>query len=488
MFYHLRFNHLCCVLLLICLVCVPVGTLCAQKERLTKAVEEIEPQSWEMALAIWNYAEPGYLEEQSSKLLSGFLEERGFKLQRGVAGIPTAFTATFGQGKPVIGILGEFDALPGLSQQAVPFRQPRDDKNSYGHACGHHVFGVASATAAVALAEQIQSKQISGTVRFYGCPAEEGGSAKVFLVRAGLFADCDAALHWHPGAENSAGDRSTLARMAVKFRFKGRAAHASGSPEKGRSALDAVELTNFAAELMREHTPDSTRIHYVITAGGEAPNVVPEFAEVLYYIRHPRSEVLVSLYERLVKCARAGALATETSLEIDFQGGIVELLPNNVLSRVTMANLMALNDVEYTLAETQFALKLQESFEERPPLSDISRVFDRSGTTGKGSTDVGDVSWVVPTTGFSTVCWVPGTPAHSWQAVACGGTTIARQGMTLAAKVLAASAWDMFANPQILRDAQAEHQRVLGIRQYHSLMPAGQKPPLDYRKPSRPPR
>lgn len=337
-------------------------------------------------------------------------------------------------------------------------------------------------SAAIAIAEQIKSGRLKGTVRFYGCPAEEGGSGKVFMVRAGLFDDCDAVLHWHPGSTNSAGDRSSLARMAVKFRFRGQAAHAAGAPEQGRSALDAIELTNHAAELLREHTPDLTRIHHVITSGGEAPNVVPAFGEVYYYIRHPKAEVVRGLYKRLVLCAKAGALATETKLEIKFEGGIYPILSNNALSAVTLSNLKQLSNLEYSAQETEFALRMREHLPRPLPLDSITRVINLGGQIGRGSTDVGDVSWAVPTTGFSTSCWVPGTPGHSWQAVACGGTTIARKGMQLAARVLAASAWDLFSDSELLSAAQAEHRRRIGQEAYRTLMQPRQKPPLDYRR------
>ncbi len=394
---------------------------------LLESIKQRDEQMWTAAREIWEWAEPGYQEKRSSERLAGILEKAGFTLQRGVAEIPTAFTASYGKGEPVIAILGEFDALPGLSQDAVPYRQPRTP-GGYGHGCGHHLFGVASASAAIAIAEQIKARRINGTIRYYGCPAEEGGSAKVFLVRAGLFKDVAAVLHWHPGSENRAGDRTTLARMAVKFRFHGKAAHAAGAPEQGRSALDAVELCNHAAQLLREHTPDRTRIHHVITAGGGAPNVVPDFAEVYYYIRHPEGSVVRPLYDRLVLCAKGAALATETKLEVQFDGGIREILPNNALAEVVMQKLESLNDLKYTEEERKFALRLQETISQPKPLESIGEVVDRSGTIGMGSTDVGDVSWVVPTTGFSTACWVPGTPGHSWQAVACGGTGIARKG------------------------------------------------------------
>jgi aminobenzoyl-glutamate utilization protein B len=345
------------------------------------------------------------------------------------------------------------------------------------------LFGVASASAAIAVAEQIKAGNFSGTVRFYACPAEEGGAAKVFMVRDGLFKDCDAVLHWHPGSRNSAGDSTCLARVAVKFRFHGRSAHAAAAPDQARSALDAVELTNHAAQLLREHTPDFTRIHHVITAGGGAPNVVPDFAEVFYYVRHPEGKVVRELYERLVLCAKAGALATETKLEVEYLGGQLEILPNDALSRVTLANLRELNDLKFSEDEIHFANALAETLQEPAPLTSIADVVDRQGSTSKGSTDVGDVSWAAPTTGFSTVCWVPGTPGHSWHATAAGGTTIGRKGMLLAAKVLSATAWDLYTKPELLAAAKAEHQRRLAATPYMSLLEPGQKPPLDYRNP-----
>lgn len=454
----------------------------AQKENLYKSINHRAPQAWKGALQIWKWAEPGYQERQSSELLAGKLQQAGFDVQRGVAGIPTAFTATAGRGNPVIGILGEFDALPGLSQTARPVRE-RQDGAKYGHACGHHLLGVAAVEAAIALADQIRAGKIRGTVRFYGCPAEEGGSAKVFMARAGLFKDCAAVLHWHPSSRNTAGDSTNLARIAVKFRFHGRAAHAAGAPDQGRSALDAVELTNHASQLLREHTPDNTRIHHVITAGGGAPNVVPNFSEVFYYVRHPQADVVRDLYRRLVLCAKAGALATETKLQIEYLGGTWSLLPNDALGQVMLKNLKQLNDLQYTPEEIKFAARIQNTLARPAPLDTIRSVYDRRRSIAKGSTDVGDISWVVPTTGVSTVCWVPGTPGHSWQAVAAGGTSIARKGMNLAARVLAATAWDLYQNPSLLAAARLEHRQRLADRNYKTLLEPGQKPPLNYRDP-----
>lgn len=453
----------------------------AQKNAAVKSADDHAEANWPTALKIWEWAEPGYQEKKSAAALVEVAEKAGLKVKRGIAGIPTAFTAEFGSGKPIIGILGEYDSLPEISQDASPFRKPREDANTNGHACGHHLFGVASLSATIAIAEQIKAGTITGTVRFYGCPAEEGGAAKAFMARDGLFNDCDTVLHWHPSSKNAAGDSSCLARIAVKFRFHGIASHAAGSPEKGRSALDALELTAHASELLREHCPDFTRIHHTITSGGGAPNVVPEFAEGFFYVRHPKAEVVQKLYPRLKKCAEGGALATETKLETIFLGGTMELLPNNTLGQIAKKNLTALNDLKLDAEELKFAVRLQESFADKVAFDSMAKVEDAAGKTGMGSTDVGDVSWVVPVTGFTTACWVPGTPGHSWQAVACGGTTIAKKGMKLASRTLAATAYDLFADPKLVAAAKEEHTRRLDGKKYTTIMEKGQKPPLDYR-------
>jgi aminobenzoyl-glutamate utilization protein B len=470
-------------LLVLVITLIVAAPALAQKEALPVSIDAHAEEAWGMARKIWAWAEVGYHEAKSSKLLADSLESAGFKVERGVAKIPTAFTATIGEGKPVIAIVAEYDALPELSQDAVPFRKVLVD-GAAGHACGHHLFGTAAYTACLALGEQIRSGKIKGTVRFYGCPAEEGGSAKAFMVRSGLFDDCDVALHWHPAADNQSGDRSCLARMAVKFRFHGIPAHAAGSPERGRSALGAVELTAHASDLLREHLPDRSRIHHTITdGGGSAPNVVPEFAEIMYYIRHPSSQVLQTLYPRLVKCAEAGALATETKLQVVYLGGTMEIVPNDTLARAAKVNLERYNDIRYDAEETKFALRLQETMQDRPPLESVQKVFDVSGGVTMGSTDVGDISWTVPTTGFTAACWVPGTPAHSWQAVAAGGTTIGRKGMVLAAKTLAGTAWDLFNNPELIATAKAEFKQRMNGRIYQPLIGKDLAPPLDYRDP-----
>lgn len=472
------------------LALTPIGLLMittsawAQKETIDDFIVSRGDNAWAIASRIWAWAEPGYQEAKSAKLLSEALEAAGFKVERGVAKIPTAFVATIGTGRPIIGIMGEYDALPGLSQEPVPFRKPRQDTH-WGHGCGHHLFGVASLEACLALAEQIKAGKIKGTLRYYGCPAEEGGSARAFMVRAGLFKDCDAVLHWHPGSRNTASSYSNMARIAVKFRFHGQSAHAAGAPEKGRSALDAVELTNHAAQLLREHTPDFTRIHHVISDGGGAPNVVPDFAEVFYYVRHPEAETVKKVYERLMKCAQGGALATETKLEVLYLGGTVQMLANDVLAAAARANLKRLCDLRYDEAETKFALRLQETLLDKVPLESIAAVDKAARQSSKGSTDVSDVSWVVPTGGFTTACWVPGTPGHSWQATAAGGMSIGKKGMVLASRVMAATAWDLFHDPELIAAARREFQRRLVGRSYQPLILPDQPPPLDYRNPPR---
>jgi len=454
----------------------------AQKDSVDAWVKAHEAEAWDVASQIWKWAEPGFQETKSAALLADTLARAGFEIEMGVGNMPTAFIATVGEGKPIIGIMGEFDALPGLSQNPVPHKEPFPD-NSYGHACGHHLFGTASAFAAMAVAEQIRSGNMPGTVRFYGTPAEEGGHGKTYMVRDGFFDDCDAVLHWHPGGRHAVGDATNLAVIGVKFRFYGKSAHAAGAPEQARSALDAVELTNHATQLMREHTPEESRIHHVITAGGTAPNIVPDFAEVFYYVRNPDPDILRSLYVRLLKCAEAGALATETRLEIESLGGTYPILPNEALTAITKANFEALLDLEYTEEEHNFVEAMQKTIEKPRELKSIAEIHDGTGETNKGSSDVGDVSWVAPTTGFRAMCWAPGTPAHSWQATAAGGASIGRKGMVLATRILAATAWDLAHSPETLEAAKAEFDNHLSGKEFRVLLDPGQQPPLNYRDP-----
>ena len=441
-----------------------------------------EAAAIELADDIFEYAELGYLETRSSERLAGHLEEAGFRVQRGVAGIPTAFVAESGSGAPVIGVLAEYDALPGLSQAPVPTRNPIEH-DAPGHACGHHLFGAASVTAAIAISRWLEQGGHPGTVRLYGTPAEEGGSGKVYMTRAGLFADVDIVLHWHPGDRNNASPESSNGNKSGRFEFHGVAAHAASSPARGRSALDGVEAMNHMVNMMREHVPSDSRLHYVITDGGDAPNIVPDFAEVYYYVRHPRPDMVVSLFERVVKAAEGAALGTGTEMRYEVMHGNFPLLPNETLAAVIHEAMVSVGGITYSDAELEFAQALRTTLLGRLPEVDSTRVIAPSKFRQKmGSTDVGDVSWNVPTGGFTTATWVPGTPAHSWQATASGGMSIGHKGMVMAARVLALTGARLYAEPSLIASAKAEFDRRRGPDFEYKPLLGDRNPPLDYRK------
>ena len=433
-----------------------------------------------VALQIWKYAEMGYQEEKSSALLQQVLKDAGFSIQKGVAGIPTAFMAEYNNGGPVIAILGEYDALPGLSQKALPYKISNDTRA--GHACGHHLFGTASAAAAISLKKYIENNAVNGTIRFYGCPAEEGGSGKVYMTRAGLFNDVDVALHWHADDENSANPRPALANKSAKFRFYGRSAHAAGAPQEGRSALDAVEAMNYMTNLMREHMDTSARIHYVITRGGEAPNVVPDFAEVYYYSRHPKRDEVIALFDRIVKAAEGAALGTGTTMDYEMIGGTHELLHVPTFQKMVHKNLEAIGGYTYTDEELSFAKEIAKTLGKPLSLDYVEGVapYNTNAKAG-GSTDVGDVSYTVPTAGLRGATWVPGTPAHSWQAVAAGGTSIGIKGMMTAAKVLSLTGMQLLESPDIIQDIQQEFNSIRGKDFQYIPLLGDRSPALDYR-------
>jgi len=436
----------------------------------------------DVAMKIWSYAEVGYQEDKSSALLQAQLRDAGFTMEAGVAGMPTAFVASYGQGQPVIGLLAEFDALPGLSQAAEPERRPLV-QHAAGHGCGHHLFGTASVAAAIAVKEWLARARRPGTIRLYGTPAEEGGSGKVYMVRAGLFHDVDAVLSWHPGDENDAGPSTNLANKSAKFRFHGVSAHAAGAPERGRSALDGVEAMNHMVNLMREHVPSETRIHYVITSGGQAPNVVPDFAEVYYYVRHPDARMVASIWDRLVKAAEGAALGTGTTVDHEIIGGTYSRLPSEALAKVLDANLRAVGGVHYSAEEQAFAEKLHATLMPTGQVLGSQETVQPYAThITNASSDAGDVSWVVPSASFSAATWVPGTPAHSWQAVAAGGTSIGTKGMAVAAKTLALSVVDLYLQPQVLASARTDFERTRGQGFVYRALVGDRPPALDYRK------
>jgi aminobenzoyl-glutamate utilization protein B len=460
----------------------------AQKTQLKANVDAYTPQMNEAALKIWDYAELGYLETKSTVVLQDQLKAAGFEVKAGVADEPTAFVASFKQGKgPVIAILAEFDALPGLSQAAAPTKTPRPETDN-GHGCGHNLFGAASVAGAVALKEWMIQNKVQGEVRVYGTPAEEGGSGKVYMVREGLFNDVDVTLHWHPGNENSARQGTSMANISGKFRFRGKSSHASGAPWAGRSALDGVEVLDTAANFMREHIPDGTRIHYVITNGGKAPNVVPDFAEVYYYVRNSDPKIVVSVMDRIKKAADGAAMATETTVEFEQTGGVYNLLPNDVLGKVMHDSLTSVGGVTWTSEETTFAKTLATSLTNGGgDLASVGKIqsyapADTKGGVG-GSTDVSDISWVTPTVGLSTATFVPGSAGHSWQNVAAAGSTIGLKGAAVAAKTLSITGAELFMNPKLIADAKAELNARRGDGFQYKAMVGDRKPPLDYRKP-----
>jgi aminobenzoyl-glutamate utilization protein B len=435
---------------------------------------------------IWGYAELGYHEEKSSALLQSELKSAGFRVETGVADEPTAFIATYGEGKPVIAMLGEFDALPGLSQADVPDRSPVTP-GAPGHGCGHNLLGSGAALAAVSLKEYMEANHVHGTLRYYGTPAEEGGSGKVYMVRAGLFRDVDVVLQWHPADKNVVANGGALAITAAKFKFHGVAAHAAMAPDRGRSALDAVMLMGNGIEFLREHVPANTRMHYIISNGGLAPNVVPDTAELYLMARSPTLPALDLVWARIEKIAQGAAMMTETTLETHIVSSDANIIPNDALAKVAQKNLEEVGGFRYTTEELHFAEELQKTLppEGRRDLHSTENIeplrpFDPNAPAA--STDVGDVSWNVPTIGFGSATFVPGVAAHTWQAAACAGTTIGQKGMVISAKAMALTAADLFADPQLVTEAKAEFARELQGKKYESMIPPDQKPPLDYHK------
>jgi len=475
---------------LLVLICSTSGVgaqrapLPADRAAIVQGIEAKRSTYADIAKQIWGFAEVGYQEQKSSALLQSQLRAAAFAVTAGVAEIPTAFVATYGSGKPVIGIVGEFDALPGLSQDLASSRKPLVAE-APGHGCGHNLLGTGSLAAAIALKEWLASSGRAGTLRYFGTPAEEGGSGKVYMVRAGLFADVDAVVSWHPGDRNEASPSSTLANITGKFRFRGVASHAAAAPEKGRSALDAVEAMDYMVNMMREHVPQETRIHYIITRGGAAPNVVPDFAEAYYYARQPDMRILDSVWERIVNAAKGAALGTGTTMELEITGAVYNVLPNEYLSGIMHQHLEEVGGFTYTPDEQKFAEEIRATLTEPPTVALGSQEkvqAMRIGATGSASTDLADVSWNVPTVQVNGATFVPGVPAHSWQATACAGGSIGVKGMMVAAKSMALTAADLFSEPSHIQKARAEFDRRRGAGFVYKTRLADRKPALDYRK------
>ena len=445
------------------------------------SVNQHQRQYEDIAMKIWKLAEVGYQEYESSKLLIDSLKGHGFEITEGVADIPTAFIAEYGAGYPTVAILGEFDALPGVSQSSSPYRENGSNEDA-GHACGHHLFGAGSAWSAVAVKDWMKNNNINGTIRFYGTPAEEGGSGKVYMARSGLFDHVDIVLHWHPGSVNHARPRTSNANKSVKIKYKGISAHAASAPHKGRSALDGVEALNMMTNLMREHIPQESRMHYVITKGGLAPNVIPEEAEVYYYIRHPDKDVVEELFLRVIKAAEGAAMGTETQMSYEVMHGNYSLMPNDTLQKIMHKNLEDRGGIKYTDAEAEYAKTIMKSFiDNDSEIGDQEEVLNYKMTHGYGSTDVGDVSWLVPTAGARIATWVPGTSAHSWQAVASGGMSIGLKGTKLAVQILTDTAKAIYLDPGIADEAKKELAERTGEDFEYIPLLGNRNPPLDYR-------
>ncbi len=464
---------------------LPWGRLQAQdfspeKTTALEAVEALGAEIREMSMELWDFSELALLESRSAAYLADLLEAEGFTVERGVAGMPTAFVASFGSGAPRIGILAEFDALPNIGNAVVPRREPRGDGEPHGHGCGHNLFGAGSVGAAMAIKRAMEAHGIPGTVRLYGTPAEETVVGKVYMAKAGVFDDLDAAFDWHPGLETGVRNSTGQAMNNFQVEFYGQAAHAAADPWNGRSALDAVEMMNFGANLMREHVRPTTRIHYVIPSAGEAPNVVPEYAKVWYYVRDTARAPVEAYYDRLLKIAQGAALATNTEHEVTLITGVHELLLNRPLQEAMQANLEAVGGPRFPEEFQEFARELQAflEIEEEGLRMDPKPLKDEPEPPGGGSTDVAEVSWIVPEAGLSVTTAPWGIPWHSWAASASHGTEGSVVGAQVAAKVLALTGVDVLLDTDLRNRAREYFQEATGGRPYVSPVPADQEPIL----------
>ena len=450
----------------------------AQRAALDR-VEELRPEIRRLALELWDYSETALRETRSAELLADRLESEGFTVERGVAGMPTAFVANWGEGRPVIGILAEYDALPGVGNEAVPERSPRKGVTA-GHGCGHNLFGAASVGAALAVRHAMEAHDVPGTVRLYGTPAEETVVGKVYMARAGLFDDLDAALEWHPSTETEVRNQTGRAMNNFEVEFFGQAAHGAHDPWNGRSSLDAVELMNHGVNMMREHIQPTARIHYVIPAGGEAPNVVPEYAKVWYYVRDVDRPSVERHYRWVLDIAEAAALATRTRHETSLVTGVHEYLLNRPLQEALQRNLEIVGAPRFTEEEQEFARALQRSLgiEETGFKDEVEPLAEGTEPVEGGSTDVAEVSYIVPTAGFKVTTAAAEIPWHSWAATACHGTEAGVKGAVVAAKVLALTGADLLTDADLVEKARSFFQEASGDRGYESPIPEDQAPPV----------
>jgi aminobenzoyl-glutamate utilization protein B len=469
------------------------------QKRLSELVEARKSLFVDMSDQIWAFAEPRFTEYKSSALQAKIMKELGFKVRTNLAGEETALIAEYGSGKPIIGFLGEFDSLSGLSQEADKTEHSPINKGGEGHGCGHNLLGAAAASAAAALKDYMEENKLPGTIRYYGCPAEENAGGKAFLVRDGLFNDVDIAITWHPGFMNMVSATGSLANFRVFYTFHGLSSHAAAAPHLGRSALDAVELMNVGANYMREHMISEARIHYaVINTGGTAPNVVQSEAQVLYAMRAPKVTQVKELYNRLEKIAKGAALMTETEVDVKQVAAYSDYIANNVIAGRMGVHMDAFLPLDYTEEELDYARRFKEvttDLDKKNILSSLEKIVGKKKVPeyaampmfnflaptvklGSGSTDVGDVSWVCPTAQFNAATMAPGTPGHSWQVVAQGKSGIAHKGMLFAAKVMACTGCDFLTDSQLVAEARKDWEETLGGETYPNPLPPTAKPEI----------
>lgn len=452
------------------------------KLEVLKYLEDISEEVKEVSLKVWNNPETSGNEKDSSSLFRKVLKSHGFEIKQ-IDGMENAFIGEYGKGSPVIAVLGEYDALPGLSQSLDTKFNPVEINGS-GHGCGHNLLGSAALGSVLAVKKYLEETKASGTVRFYGCPEEETLIGKVKMIKAGAFDGCDLALSWHPMNANVAIDKAYLANSSIKFKFHGISAHAAQSPESGRSALDAVELMNVGANYLREHVIDSARIHYTITNAGGAPNIVPKEAESWYFVRAPYRKDVEEITERLFKIAKGAAMMTETTVEYEILGGCYEKLPNNVLYDLTHKNMVEIGVPSYTDEELEFAKTIQETLESNLVEAEIKKYIDSDekiflhqevldkdkvdSVVVSGSSDSGDVSWIMPMNLFLTATWPLGVPAHSWQATSSSGSSMGLKGMIYAAEIFTGMMYDLLNNPKLVEEAKNEFNKRTEKRKYIS--------------------
>jgi aminobenzoyl-glutamate utilization protein B len=444
------------------------------KESIIKSIDGRAIELTQLSDQIWAYAEPAFLETKSSKALADFAEANGFKVERGVAELPTAFVASYGSGKPIIGILGEFDALPGISQKAQPLKEAFQE-GAAGHGCGHNLFGVGSLAAAISVKELLAQGKLKGTIKFFGTPAEESGNGKVYMARAGLFNDVDICFDWHPSTHTEAAVQSSTALIELNIEFFGKASHAAGDPWNGRSAVDALELFTHGINMLREHVRPSVRMHYVIQKGGDVPNVVPEYSKTWLWIRDSKRTVMEEVYQRVQEVAKGAATMVGVESKVTLLSGTYEILVNRTGGEYMHKNLEILGPISFTEEEQAFAKKIQKAsnVEQIGLDGNIGPFRETSNDTGGGSTDTGDVSWIVPVIRVTATTGAPNAPWHSWAEVACAGMSIGHKGMLHAAKALGMTMVDTFENEQLRDAAKAEFEKRRGGHLYKPFLPDG---------------